>query len=160
MHALHIYGIHTRCTVESSDKKLSSVNSWMSAVEVRKPQTVRSPPAPKQLPFVSQITGRTTSGTTCWYPEQEEKNGPGASHLVSWLPGEPCLDSLDRLEPGAASGALGPLWEGGSSSHRLHTHRVSCPGLRYQTHNWFLQLLATIERGGRGVEDDRPFQLF
>ena len=52
------------------------------------------------------------------------------------------------------------LWEGGSSSHRLHTRRLPCPGVRYQTHNWFLQLLATIERGGRGVEDDRPFQLF
>ena len=45
------------------------------------------------------------------------------------------------------------LWEGGSSSHRLHTHRVPCPGVRYQTHNWFLQLLATMERG-EGAEDD------
>ena len=51
------------------------------------------------------------------------------------------------------------LWEGGSSSHRLHTHRLPCPGVRYQTHNWFLQLLATMERG-EGAEDDRQFQLF
>ena len=63
------------------------------------------------------------------------------------------------LSRAPCAGALGPLWEGGSSSHRLHTHRLPCPGVRYQSHNWFLQLLATMERG-RGVEDDRPFQLF
>ena len=45
------------------------------------------------------------------------------------------------------------LWEGGSSSHRLHTDRLPCPGVRYQSHNWFLQLLATMERG-EGAEDD------
>ena len=63
------------------------------------------------------------------------------------------------LSRAPCAGALGPLWEGGSSSHRLHTHRLPCPGVRYQTHNWFLQLLATMERG-EGGEDDYPNGFF